>query len=362
MYLDYIKKLTSGKSICIFPMGRAGTGLFDKMTSIGIHVDYFCDNNTSKVGTVYKGCNCISKEELKENNEKTVIIIESLFYQEIKKQLENEGFINIHRIYFEKIAGERFIQSHGDEVIEKAKEVKSILNDEKSNYVYDRIIDSYYKDNLSDDYFRCICDKEQYFDDDIYRLSENECIVDLGAYTGDSAEAFIDKCNGKYKKLHLFELDPAIYRQLMINTQYLYSKTSKGIIQCYPFGASDSNATVSLMVGDSSSKIISASNSDKYCIEGLVRSLDSVLSEDEITLIKSDIEGAEMSALKGAKRIIKEQKPILAFCIYHSLSDTINIPLWIKDIVPEYSIYIRHYTDLMLETVCYAIPKNRLVK
>lgn len=362
MYIDYLKNNVNDKSICIFPMGRAGTGLYDKLISVGIHADCFCDNNESKVGTTYKGCKCVSKDELKKNNDKTIILVESLFYKEIKKQLVSEGYSNIKRIYFEKIAGEKYIQLHEKEVTEKVKKVKEILCDEKSQNVYDRIIESYYKDNLRDDYFECICDKEQYFDDDIYRLSENECIVDLGAYTGDSAEAFIDKCNGKYKKLHLFELDPGIYRQLMINTQYLYSKTSKGIIQCYPFGASESNATVSLMEGDSSSKIVSEDNRGDYCIEGLVRSLDYVLGEDEVTLIKSDIEGAEMSALKGSQKIIKEQKPILAFCIYHSLSDTVNIPLWIKEIVPEYSIYIRHYTDLMLETVCYAIPKNRLVK
>lgn len=62
-----------------------------------------------------------------------------------------------------------------------------------------------------------------------------------------------------------------------------------------------------------------------------------------------------LSALAGAETIIRMQKPKLAICIYHSPGDMLNIPLYIKKLVPEYSIYIRHYTDMMLETVCYAV-------
>lgn len=70
-----------------------------------------------------------------------------------------------------------------------------------------------------------------------------------------------------------------------------------------------------------------------------------------------DIECAETDALMGCKNIIKIQKPKLAICIYHSPEDMLNIPIMLKEMCSDYQIYIRHYTDLMLETVCYAIPK-----
>lgn len=41
----------------------------------------------------------------------------------------------------------------------------------------------------------------------------------------------------------------------------------------------------------------------------------------EIGLIKVDIEGAERNFLKGAKKTICEQKPILLISIYHSAED-----------------------------------------
>ena len=77
-----------------------------------------------------------------------------------------------------------------------------------------------------------------------------------------------------------------------------------------------------------------------------------------------DIEGAEMSALKGAKETIDKYKPKLAICLYHSLcfyhvplEDYWNIPLYLHRLVPEYSFYIRNdslYND-NLQTVLYAV-------
>ena len=42
---------------------------------------------------------------------------------------------------------------------------------------------------------------------------------------------------------------------------------------------------------------------------------------DNISLIKLDIEGAEREALKGAERIIKKCRPVLAICAYHLQDD-----------------------------------------
>lgn len=104
--------------------------------------------------------------------------------------------------------------------------------------------------------------------------------------------------------------------------------------------------------GDSSSSINSEQDTDTI---GIVRKLDEVLENEKVTFIKMDIEGSEMAALRGGSHIIQNQRPKLAICIYHSPEDMLNIPLWIKKLVPEYKIYIRYYTDMMLETVCYAV-------
>ena len=76
---------------------------------------------------------------------------------------------------------------------------------------------------------------------------------------------------------------------------------------------------------------------------------------DEVTYIKLDIEGAELEALKGAKKIIQKYKPRLAVCIYHKKEDLIEIPQYLKELVPEYKFYVRHYSNTTWETVLYAV-------
>ena len=65
----------------------------------------------------------------------------------------------------------------------------------------------------------------------------------------------------------------------------------------------------------------------------------------------------ELNALEGAKDTIKKYRPKLAICLYHKPQDLWEIPLFIKSIDSNYKIFIRHHTDLLNETVCYAIPK-----
>jgi hypothetical protein len=82
--------------------------------------------------------------------------------------------------------------------------------------------------------------------------------------------------------------------------------------------------------------------------------IDSLI-QSKVDYIKMDIEGAEVPALKGARKTIAMYKPILAICIYHNQSDFVEIPELILSYNPNYSIYVRHYTQGVFETVMYFI-------
>lgn len=49
--------------------------------------------------------------------------------------------------------------------------------------------------------------------------------------------------------------------------------------------------------------------------------LDTLIKEEGNIVIKMDIEGAEMAALAGANKILKENNVKLAICTYHNISD-----------------------------------------
>ena len=91
------------------------------------------------------------------------------------------------------------------------------------------------------------------------------------------------------------------------------------------------------------------------CIE--VMPIDEAVDPSQrVTYIKMDVEGSELESLKGAKRTILKDRPKLAICIYHKPEDMLTLPLYIKSLVPEYKLYLRHHSGTESETVLYAMP------
>jgi FkbM family methyltransferase len=86
-------------------------------------------------------------------------------------------------------------------------------------------------------------------------------------------------------------------------------------------------------------------------------SIDDFVREKNISkvdFIKMDIEGAEQSALRGAKKTLEKDKPRLAITIYHGLGDYVAIPRMLRDLDLGYKFYLGHYTIYNEETVLFA--------
>ncbi len=350
----------SGKKLCVCPMGLAGMANGVKYCENGIPIDFFYDNNPKLWGTQYHGIVCLSKEELLQIKDEVVLIIEGMFYHEIRKQMMDEGFSCYDRIYSMTFAPKRLNLEDRCSYEDEIQKVLALCADERSREVFQCLTDAWGMESIPDDYFQKIMDPNQYFDTEIIHLRQDEVFVDLGAYIGDSWEQFLSACHGKYEKAHLFEMDPNVYRRLMKHVGDILDGPygGEGIVQCYPYGVSNQTGDVQFTVGESGSTLHSytesQSNQENICFGKCVR-LDDILKNERVTFIKTDIEGAEQDALRGAAELIKKQKPKLAISIYHSPEDMLEIPVYLKTLVPEYQIYIRHYTDLMYETVCYAV-------
>lgn len=120
------------------------------------------------------------------------------------------------------------------------------------------------------------------------------------------------------------------------------------------------------LANPSSSKVVERTeglSSNMNCIEIKTTSIDSFKKKNNITkvdLIKMDIEGSELPALRGGKETIKSDRPQLAISIYHSNDDFINIPLYLYKELENYTLRIGHYSFDHCETVLYAIPNELL--
>ena len=75
-----------------------------------------------------------------------------------------------------------------------------------------------------------------------------------------------------------------------------------------------------------------------------------------------DIENSEVPAIEGAVNIIKEQKPLCAISMYHSLKQFLEIPVLLKRLNPDYMIRYRLHSSIGHDIVCYAIDRNDSVR
>lgn len=192
-------------------------------------------------------------------------------------------------------------------------------------------------------------DKE-YFEEFI-EYKEGETFVDAGVLNLATSYRFAEECD-KHGiidyKIYAFEPDKQSYQNcLKIKEKHLEKR-----INLYNLGLWSSN----MSLGFSHQELGASHVTDNEDFDKIdVVSLDGFI-KDKITFIKMDIEGAELEALKGCSDIIKQYKPKLAICVYHKKEDIIEIPRYIKELVPEYKLYLRHYSNYETDTVLYALP------
>jgi hypothetical protein len=70
-----------------------------------------------------------------------------------------------------------------------------------------------------------------------------------------------------------------------------------------------------------------------------------------------DIEGAELGALRGAERTLREFRPRLAISVYHREDDLVEIPRYLDGLGLGYEFFLDHFTIYGEETVLFAQPK-----
>lgn len=90
----------------------------------------------------------------------------------------------------------------------------------------------------------------------------------------------------------------------------------------------------------------------------LVDTIDNIIGDTKIDLIKMDIEGAELEALKGALKTLERSRPVMAICVYHKKDDLIVLPQFMKNVYKNCRFYLRKHQGVYLHSLdLYVIPE-----
>lgn len=190
---------------------------------------------------------------------------------------------------------------------------------------------------------------EQYFDPQIIRLGSQEIFVDAGVLNAENSILFYKNTRHTCKHLYLFEPNSTAQKNSVRNLELEHIEN----YTMFPYGLWDQEEA--LKFSGYAGCFGAAQSEQETFVEVPVNTLDALLGDTEVTFIKMDIEGAELAALTGAKQIIFKYKPTLAISLYHKPEDLLEIPYYIKNLVPEYQFFLRHYATNCWETVLYGV-------
>lgn len=357
-YVEFLKKRYKGyKYICGFSVGNMGRGVLELADAMGRKIDFYCDNDLQKTGKKDPygyGIDVISVEELKKYKEETAVLIPTRYYKEIYRQLKELGFPMVDRALAGKLSIENYLSENSiQEAVQRLINTIDILADEESCRLLARLIQEWVTSEYCFDQTDDLYTVPQYFPKDIIRNSGAEVYVDCGAYTGDNIPDFMHYTGGQFQRYYAFELSKSNFEKMK---EYVFENWSEHADKFVLENKGVSGETGVIQYGeyDEGSKM-----EDGGTQIGEVIALDDYfVDRGLVSFIKMDIEGAEMQALRGANKTISKYRPKMAICIYHSPRDLWEIPLHIKTNWPDYDIFIRHHTDLLNETVCYAVRKE----
>lgn len=389
-YKEFVEQIQD-KKLVLFGAGSRSLDIFYQYYYNSFNdISFICDNDKSKWGGAFFNIPICSPQVLLKAPKDYVVLITVRNRFSVKRIMQQLNEMGMPYVYpseildftlnnfwrYDSHGNKKYHELHTYKVIsdniDKIRQVRALLCDEKSVQLYDAYIERV-KYNVK--YYNDITDNiyESYFSDNIFKYSNEEILVDGGALNGDDTiwiASFLKQNSKKLKKAYIFEPETTGFCETYRNLESYFCEkanlSSDGNManinefQVLKAGLYDKNSKVNFCLYDNEGSCFienETSGSDVPVIK-----LDDVIKDEKVTFIKYDLEGAEIPAIRGAENTIKKNKPKLALSIYHNIEDLWEIPLLIKEYVPEYRLFIRHHTGSVYDKTLYAALDQDLEK
>lgn len=326
---DIWQRLKSEKKpILLYGTGNGADKIMNELDRLNIKVSGVFASDGFVRERTYKGFRVLSLTEAEEIfSEFTALFA---FGSDRPEVLENiKSIMSRHTLLAPEVpvaGGEifnlDFAKRHADELYK----VYSLLADEQSKKTFEQTV-LFKLDGDISRLFTCEVDKNEPFKN-ILKLEKGSSFLDLGAYNGDTVIDFCFRV-GEFSHITAVEPDKRSFRKLSENTENLN-------IERINVAVSDRVGTVSFAKKASRGSTIGVGEN----IPAI--SVDSIAESKSFDYIKFDVEGAELSALLGAEKTIKRDRPKMRIAAYHKSEDYFALPLKILEYRDDYRVFMRH--------------------
>jgi FkbM family methyltransferase len=164
--------------------------------------------------------------------------------------------------------------------------------------------------------------------------------LDVGAFDGDTIAT--TRATFEIERAHAVEANAELIPKIAQQA----SSFKDGLI-LYPYAAWSRNCMLSCIADHNSMFNIVEDDKGEVC----AAKLDALLSE-KIDLLKMDIEGSELQALKGCERLLSSC-PDALIAAYHRPLDFLEISSFMLEQNRKYRVHFRHYSDVYDDSILY---------
>lgn len=354
--------MDEGEKVFIYGAGICGKDVLRLLQEEGIKVCGFLDSNLAP-GTLVGGVvvRHPADEAFSSKLRSSCCVIVAIFNTYVDpaglvESLKSYGYSHIITFveffrYFPAQLGDRFWLTKTDCYLgHEAELVKAgeLLQDEESRRLYLTLLA--YRMTGEHERLPAPSTETQYFDSSLPRWKEPISFIDCGSYTGETICDLYQHYSMVYT-IVAFEPDQENFKQLAARLRNSPSFRARQIF-LYPCGVWSETARLSFAANNGTASALSYQGTSKVqCM-----ALDDALPFFCPTLIKMDIEGAELQALKGAHGMIEKHRPGLAISVYHTPEHLWEIALLLDSWDLGYRFYLRCYGQASFDTILYAFP------
>lgn len=363
--------LARNRPVVLHGAGGLGIRLLAAMRADGADAVAFSDNGLARQGTTIEGLSVLSPADAVRRHPDAIFVItiwgaNSTHRQaHSREQLTRLGAAEVCSFpvlawHHHRWALPHYLVDLPDGPLHEAPRVRAAFEtfaDEASrqefvDQVRLRVTGTY-------DHLRSPVKHRQYYPDDVVGWRAGEVIVDGGAYDGDSLRSWIDWRGADFARWIAIEPDPANLARFRETVAAQSAELARRVVTHeVALGTRRGELTFSA-TGDAGATTAQDHARGAPTVTVQVAPLDELVADEQVSLIKLDIEGGELEALGGSAGTVSRCRPVLAICAYHRQDHLWEVPLRCRELMPDSRLVLRPHNEEGWDLVCYAVPTDR---
>lgn len=341
--------------IFIWGVGALARNVYNYCIKFNINISGFFVNVPDRSISYFYNFLVYSLEQLIDIYPKVSVIIGHANYEEGINTLKDID--NVENIYclsslcysIYNLINQKFIEENYLLLSGFYKELK----DEKSK----ECLKSYFESRVYDKpecMFPCFDRRITYFINDVFQLSEEETFLDIGACQGKAIRSFLQATNCNYN--YIIALEPEEENYILLqkniereNVKNIITKQVCAYQVCgtVHFEGNQEQGGIKNSGSASDYKTYPAITIDSLCEELPI--------EGMVSVIKINFAFSVVETLGGGKQLLKKRKPKLIIRAGFDENVLLQTYLFIKNINPQYKIYLRYTVGIPQGLTLFAI-------